>query len=89
YVTGDAAEYLANLRSVWRDTGVCPAPSFYVASPTGNKFVNSRHYLIHSRNVFVELEAEGYSWREWEWKLPERDDNISEFDPVASGEGFE
>jgi len=72
----------------WRRLGYCPNSGFWVAAQsswlTELSTKQSHHYVVCGRDGYVELIAERYSWREWDWPDGVREDAASK-PPVASG----
>lgn len=82
----------------WLKTGICPDPSFYVA--TRSQWLDEaegamsegselRHYVLAGHDGYVEILSSGYTWREWLWPSGRRDQYVSLDDVVASGSGVE
>ena len=71
YIGGTAGDYLEWRQTAWREQGVCPDASFYVATRSDwletmpkETTSRSRHYVVCGRDGYAEILAEGFSWRE-------------------------
>jgi hypothetical protein len=83
----------------WRETGLCPDPSFYVATASpwldsvnqqfGMAHLSLRHFLLAGRDSYIEILAKRFSWREWLWTEGLRDNIANTDDVVAVGDGVE
>lgn len=63
----DVQRWLADFQSSWIKTGYCPDPGIYLVEESDwCQRVSSKlnHYLIEGHDSYVEVLAEGYSWRE-------------------------
>ncbi len=74
---------LQGFKSAWLRDGYCPESGFYVASEsrwlsTLPDYYRSRcyHFVVCGRDGYVELIAQGYTWREWRWENGHREESI-------------
>ncbi len=88
-------DYLSWRTKKWKESGLCPDPSFYVAKQSGwlstlpSIFQEGFfHYIIDGRDGYVEIIAKGYKWREWLWNSHHRDEAPSKGPVVRSGKGI-
>lgn len=93
---GPTKDWSARTQETWRDTGVCPSPHFYIAADSdwlrcgrirhGDAL---KHFVLDGAEAFIEVAAESFSWREWQWSDGLRDDNQDPAHVVGSGHGVE
>jgi hypothetical protein len=90
----DPPDYLSGRARLWRQSGLCPDPGFYVAVQSewlaglSDVFrLGSRHYVVDGRDGYVELIARRFRWREWLWVEGDREAAPSEGPVVGEGEG--
>jgi hypothetical protein len=90
------ADYLLRRSRLWRESGSCPDPGFYVAVRSAwlarlpDDFrLGSRHYVVDGRDGYVELIARRFRWREWLWDEDDREVAPSSGPVVGEGEGEE
>ncbi len=88
--------YLDWRTASWREQGLCPDASFYVAvrsdwleAHPSETTSRTRHYVISGRDGYVEILAERFSWREWLWLSGERDALTRDDEVFRRGDGVE
>lgn len=76
----DPANYLSQRLRLWKESGFCPDPGFYIAIESAwlNELpelirLGFRHYVVDGRDGYVELIALGFRWREWLWDKGHRE----------------